>query len=232
MKKNIKKLSLLVLALIITILPLAGAGVLAENEEGYVNITYNNTDPTNSNVIIEIEVEDEASGVDKLVYLNGEKEELIELTGDGKTRTGSFVAEVNGDYRFKAYDVAGNETLAKVVITNIFKEKPTLELSASKERTNEDVEITPIATARGEGNSIDKIILPDGAEVSGNEATYTVGENGTYKFTAIDVAGNIKENSITITNINKEKPVIEVDYDDNLQEWTNKDITVTATATG
>lgn len=223
MKKNIKYIAL-ALAIMIAIFPITTVKA-EENQNEYVTIDYDNTIPTNENVTISIEVTDEASGVDKLVYINDEVEENIPLTDEGGVKKGSFIAEENGDYKFKAYDIAGNETLAKVVITNIDKILPELTLTPSTtDPTNEDITITANATDNVE---ISKIILPNNEEIESHTAEYTVSENGTYEFKAIDTAGNEKTESIEITNINKEKPIITIgEYN---KDWTNQDITVTAT---
>lgn len=223
MKKNIKYMAL-ALAIMIAMVPITIVKA-EENQNEYVTIDYDNTVPTNKDVTISIEVTDEASGVDKLVYINNEIEENIPLTDEGGVKKGSFIAEENGDYKFKAYDIAGNETLAKVVITNIDKILPELTLTPSTTApTNEDITITANATDNVE---ISKIILPNNEEIEGDTAEYTVSENGTYEFRAIDTAGNEKTESIEITNINKEKPIITIgEYN---KDWTNQDITVTAT---
>lgn len=228
MKRNVKRMSIFTLALIIAMVPMFIVNA-EENHNEYVTIDYDNSIPTNQDVEITIEVTDEASGVDKLIYINEEIEENINLEDESGIKKGKFTAEENGEYKFKAYDIAGNETLAKIVITNIDKVLPELTLTPSTTNpTNQDVVITATATDNVE---IAKIILPDNTEVEINIADYPVTENGTYSFKAIDTAGNEIVQTIEISNINKIKPEITIDYDDDIQEWTNQDITVTATVT-
>lgn len=226
MKRNVKRISIFALALIIAMFPIFNVNA-EENQNEYVTIDYDNSILTNQDVVIWVEVTDEASGVDKLMYINEGVEENISLEDESGVKKGKFTAEENGEYKFKAYDIAGNETLAKVVITNIDKVLPELTLIPSTTNpTNQDVVITATAT---DNVNISKITLPDGEAIDGGTAEYAVTENGTYNFKAVDTAGNEITESITISNINKVKPEITVDYDDNIQEWTNQDITVTAT---
>ena len=233
MKTKSKKIGLLILALVIAVSPIAN--VNAGYDEDYVIIEYDNMKPTNEDVVLNFEITDEGdnggigSGVDKLVHLNGDSEEDIDLEDSEGIKTGKFEIQEDGEYRFKAYDIAGNQTLAKVTISNIDKEAPTLTLSPSTEDfTNKSVIIT--AKASDEKSGVDKIKLPDGNEIEKNEATFEVSENGKYKFIAVDKAGNEFEEEIEITNISNAVPTITVNYDDDEQEWTNDDIEVTASA--
>ena len=58
------------------------------------------------------------------------------------------------------------------------------------------------------------------------DRSHTFTENGSFEFTAIDDAGNISSVVVTITNIDKEAPIITIgEYN---TEPTNQDITVTA----
>ena len=52
----------------------------------------------------------------------------------------------------------------------------------------------------------DHMILPNGNKITENKYTYSVSENGTYKFTIYNFRGDYREAAITINNINKTKP--------------------------
>ena len=52
----------------------------------------------------------------------------------------------------------------------------------------------------------DHMILPNGNKITENKYTYSVSENGTYKFTIYNVRGDYREATITVNNINKTKP--------------------------
>lgn len=224
MNKTAKYLSI-GLAVAMLALPLGMATSEASKDE-YVTISYDNTSPTNKDAVIDIEVTDEASGVEKLIHLDGSKENPIELKDDKGMKKGSFKAGANGEYIFKAFDTAGNETMAKVKIDNIDKIKPELILTASTlDKTNQDVVITAKATDNGK---VVSITLPDGKKVDKDTAEFIARENGKYEFKTIDEAGNETIKSMEITNINKEKPVITIGVY-NKDKWTNQDIIVTAT---
>lgn len=226
MKRYINKVAIFALTLMVIVSPMfyADAG---DNQSEYVTIDYDNSIPTNQDVEITMDVTDEASGVDRLMYIKDEAEEDISLKDVSGVKKGKFIAEENGEYIFKAYDIAGNETLVKVAITNIDKVLPELTLIPSTTNpTNQDVTITASAT---DNVGISNITLPDRTVVYGSIAEHIVAENGIYEFRAMDTAGNIITESIAISNINKIKPEITIDYDDNIQEWTNQGITVTAT---
>jgi hypothetical protein len=173
------------------------------------------TTPTNQDVVITATATD-ANGISKIVLPDN-----TEVNGD----TATYTVSENGTYSFKAIDSVGNIIEQSIEITNIDKDLPTLELAPSTtEPTNQDVVITATAT---DVNGVSKIVLPDNTEVNADTATYTVTENGTYSFKAIDTAGNMIEKSIEITNIDKELPVITIKPYNT--EWTNQDITVEAT---
>jgi hypothetical protein len=93
---------------------------------------------------------------------------------------------------------------------------PTLTLSAQTSWTNGA--ITILATATDNDSGVQYIQLPNGNIVSGGSATYTVGENGVYYFTAVDNMGNLTTSYVVVDRIDKEKPTVTVT---NNQNWTN-----------
>ena len=199
-------------------------------DDTYVEIIINNPNPTNQDLEIFIEAEDEISGIAKIILpdetevLNSEDKEIF---------TTSYTATENGNYEFKVYDKAGNETVGVAEITTIDKNNPTLELTPSTiTLTNQNVLIT--AKAEDTENDISRIVLIDGEDeielddLSSGMATFEAEENGTYIFKAYDEAGNFITEQITVSNINKTKPTITID--DYNKDWTNQDVTITATA--
>ena len=54
-----------------------------------------------------------------------------------------------------------------------------------------------VVTASG----VNHVINPDGSTVAGSSSSYTVTENGTYTFQAVDNAGNVSSFSYSVTNI-------------------------------
>ena len=111
------------------------------------------------------------------------------------------------------------------------KDLPTLSLKSSNTNwTKSDVVIN--ATASDATTGIASITAPNNAVTNGASASYSATENGSYTFTAKDNAGNTKSESITISNIDKTGPEVNIDYDkSNLANgWSNKDMTLTITA--
>ena len=72
----------------------------------------------------------------------------------------------------------------------------------TEEYTNSTVTINAFI----KDNYFDYMILPNGEKVDKNNYSYQVSSNGTYKFISVNKKGTKKEASITISNIDKEKP--------------------------
>ena len=122
----------------------------------------------------------------------------------------------------KVYDEAGNFSEVLVEINNIDKEKPILKVNYStQKKTNEDVSVTIISNEKiqdKEGwNLLDEKTL---------EKTYSSNKTETVK--VYDEAGNFSEVLVEINNIDKEKPILKVNY--SIQKMTNEDVKVTITS--
>lgn len=91
--------------------------------------------------------------------------------------------------------------------------------------TNGSVTLT--ATATDTGSGVKYMILPNGNKVSSNSVSYTVDKNGIYFFRAIDYMGNESTVSVVVDNIDKKKPNVTIN---NNQNWTNQDVQVTITS--
>lgn len=113
----------------------------------------------------------------------------------------------NGVYIVTTESLGGNVTTEQVVVKNIDTEVPSLTLVPSTEEwSNKDIHIT----VKAEDNiGIDYIILPNGQIIHKSHYTYSVSSNGSYKFTAVDLAGNQYTQSIEISNIDKQTPIID-----------------------
>lgn len=111
------------------------------------------------------------------------------------------------------------------------KDLPNLSLKSSNTNwTKSDVVIN--ATASDKTTGIASITTPNNAVTNGASASYSATENGAYTFTAKDNAGNTKSESITISNIDKTGPEVNIDYDKShlTNGWSSKDINLTITA--
>lgn len=93
--------------------------------------------------------------------------------------------------------------------------------------TKEDITLTVSAT----DNSGSVAEYSNDGRAWQKKNTFTVSENGTYKFYAKDASGNVSavSSNIMVTFIDKEAPTFEgVNFDPN--DWTNTAVTVTVTA--
>lgn len=95
--------------------------------------------------------------------------------------------------------------------------------------TNDKVtlEVTNIKDTGGAGYYQTK--LPDGSFTTSSNPKFVVTSNGTYSFVIYDNNGNSTTKKITVSNIDKEKPKATISYSSTNK--TNKDITITVTAT-
>lgn len=107
-----------------------------------------------------------------------------------------------------------------------------VELSASETRwTKEDVVITAKTASTGAGlGDMPYCWERDeaGNEIWTGSSRYTVSQNGTYTCKIRDTAGNTSQAQITVTNMDRLAPEAELEAD--TEEWTNGDVTLTATA--
>lgn len=125
----------------------------------------------------------------------------------------------------KSYD--GNAYMIGGITYRVDFENPELDFSLNTNSlTNENVTI--YATGTDLGTGVMRIKLPNGNWVSGEEAIYTVSSNGTYTFQAEDNQKNTITRSITVSNINKTAPTLNVTA--NTQGYTNGSVILTATA--
>ncbi|MET3194627.1 Ig-like domain-containing protein [Gottfriedia sp. OAE603] len=114
--------------------------------------------------------------------------------------TSTYSVSQNGTYHFVATDYYGNVTEKDVTITNIDTTRPTLDIVPSTtEPTKNDVLLTVKAS---DASGIAKIVLPDGTEVNTGNATFSVNNNGTVSFIAVDLAGNQTTKTFVVSNIN------------------------------
>ena len=181
---------------------------------------------TSQDVTITVNATDGLSGIDYIEMPNGEKVYKSE---------GEYHATENGSYTFKVVDKAGNEVVYTEEIDNIDKTIP--QLSAKVTSTMWTSGTVGIEVVSGQSTSglegIELIREPGGIVTEGNLANnkkvYTVSGNGLYTFQATYGSGATSEVSVNVTNIDKEKPNIEITG--NVLDWVEEDvITLTVTA--
>lgn len=196
---------------------------------------------TNEPVTITADIKSEGEGL-PAEYLSWEQDE------DGNdiwTDATTYPVSQNGTYTCKIRDVAGNIEKASIEITNIDRLLPEGELLPdSVDWTRDDIELTlnadDAAASPEDGKSglEDKAYLwgaadSDGVllwelDADGNEAwtdatTYPASQNGTYACQIRDKAGNISEERIEVTNIDRTAPEIKAEH----PTWYSGETTVT-----
>lgn len=128
-------------------------------------------------------------------------EKVTFINNDGKP---SKQFSSNGEYKFEAIDRAGNTSEINVVVTNISKETTPVKIVYSKtEPTNEDVFVT---IEPQDGKSYIYVTNNNG------QKTKRFTENGEFTFTYKNAAGIEGEATASVTNIDKEAPVVTVSY--------------------
>ncbi|HKL10837.1 MAG TPA: immunoglobulin-like domain-containing protein [Clostridia bacterium] len=172
-----------------------------------VSIEDYSTDWTNQNFTVS--ASDEANDGFSLVSFNSESHEFT----------------TNGSFTFTATDEAGNTDSEEVTITNIDKTLPSIDVSGTipTEWTSSSAFVTWSAF---DSQSYGWTELPNGTTSSALSGTYEIEENGSHVFTAVDLAGNTAGKTVSVTKIDKIAPDISIaEYS---TEWTNGDITVSA----
>ncbi len=118
------------------------------------------------------------------------------------------------------------------VLIGVHSVDPGVELSASEKGwTKEDVVITARAVSTGTGLGDAPYCWERdeaGNEIWTGDRTFTVTENGTYTCKIRDTVGNTSQAKIAVTNMDRLAPEAELEAD--TEEWTNGEVTLTATA--
>jgi len=160
-----------------------------------------------------------------------------------KTTTQTYNITKNGTYYFYVKDAVGYTAKQSITITSFDTARPTIDsIEKSTENwTNQDVTITIKATDPDTGIvayqfSTNENITIESSGWNTIETTntqisqdYTVEQNGTYYFYAKDAVGNLTKQAIEITNIDKDKPMVNT-ITQSPENWTKETVTLTATA--
>ncbi|NEZ93444.1 hypothetical protein EXM69_16190 [Clostridium botulinum] len=157
-----------------------------------------------------IDANDSLSGV-KEVFYKVDDGRFVKYDGEVTLPQGAHIIEA------KTMDNAGNlnEKSSEVIIDNedIYKEAPTLEITGNPvDWTNKDIILDVIAK---DNKKVKSITLPDGTVVNGDKTTFTVKNNGTYKFMVEDEAGNKATKEVVVNKIDKELPIVNIDVKDD-----------------
>ena len=148
-----------------------------------LEVSYSNTQITNENVTVTIKANEEIQPVSGWT-----------LSSDKKQLTKTFSANTNINVSVR--DIAGNTTEAKVVVNNIDKTNPEVEIKYST--TSQTIDPITVTIKANE-----KIQGIEGWVLSDDETTLTkvFDENDTQTVTIRDLAGNTITRSIVVANI-------------------------------
>ena len=176
---------------------------------------------TRGNVTINMSASDSRSGMNNVILKKGGSQVASGTSSISYTET----TEGRHSFSFVAKDKADNQATKDFSI-NIDKSGPTVNVSQSPTGwTNGNVTIS--STASDGLSGISGITKPDGGWVAGGSASQSVSGNGTYTFVGKDNVGNTTSKSITVSNIDKTAPSLNIS--NNPTSWVGS-ATLTATA--
>lgn len=187
--------------------------IIYENDNNQPNLTVvgGGDEWTNQDVTLTITATDAESGI-KSVYIDNEK-----LTDFMEGTPYTYVVSDEGEHHYtvKVLDFNDNGA-ARDVTVKIDKTAPTLSVSADNTVAAQQREIS-ISTQ--DALSGIKSLTVNGEDIIG-KTTYTATANGDYKFVATDNAGNTTEKTVTVSNVDNDKPILTISGVP--QVWTNQ----------
>ena len=135
----------------------------------------------------------------------------------------SYKIEEDGIHNltYKVLDNRGKIT-EKTITVKVDKTTPTLDLNYNTNITNQNIIVNISASDATSG--VKQIKLPNGNYITNLNSTYTISGDGEYTFECEDMSGNITTKTISINNIDKEKPNVNIDK--NNTDWTNKPVKI------
>lgn len=210
-----------------------------------ITLTPSITAPTNGDVTITVSTSDAESGVAEQKWAKGEQDiayfadngELLPEGGSGADV--SFSVSENATYTVYAQDRVGNEIVESLTVANIYKTVPMISLSSSPDTwTNQSINVSVhVTTDQGivlamrkwaQGEQEIEYFETGGQLIHGSD--FSVTENGMYSVFVQDEAGNKAVQSIEITKIDQQPPMLHVTLDPAPDTWTNEPVTVHARA--
>ncbi|MGN7403182.1 leucine-rich repeat protein [Cytobacillus praedii] len=179
-----------------------------------ISLTPNKIAPTNTEIDVDVDATDNVQVIERK-WAAGDQNVSYFAT-EGTVLTGnSFIVSKNGIYTVYARDSTGNETVQTIHITNIDVEAPVITLTPSKlDAVNTEIDVDVDVTDQNaiviqkwaKGNKEVSYFQANGTEIINGK--FIVSENAVYTVYAKDSAGNESLQTITISNIDKEAPVI------------------------
>lgn len=193
--------------------------VMIDKTDPILNLDYNKTEHVSSSIPILITASDKDSGIKRIQLPDSNYVNAIKVT---------YSVSENGEYTFRAEDIAGNIVTKTINITNIDKDVTGISITKTPEfMTNKDVIITLVVN---DYSGVKYIIAPSGQKIFDNTISYAVNSNGIYGFFISDNLNNIKNVHVKVSNIDKNKPIVNISKNPN-REWTNTDVEATIEAT-
>lgn len=153
------------------------------------------------------------------------EEAVVEKGGQDRILKVKFSIPVsdNGTFEFKAIDFGGLETTYSCEVTTIDRVDPEIFAKVvNTDPTKDNVDIT-ITTSDAYGE-VSQIVLPGDNRIDGSETTYIATDNGEYKFTVIDKAGNSAEAVVKVGNIDRVAPTFTYELSPNEDGWSNDSV--------
>ena len=189
----------------------------------YIEATGQNDGEVKTSNIAETEIKSGFKGYSYIIDTNTDTEPDNEVDTSNNTIEFNFNKPTSNKYylHIKSIDNVGNfsETVHYEIGDT---ESPTLELTMSNtDITNGEV---PVIINSEDNTKVDYILLPNNQKVYSDNFIYSILEDGEYRFRVYDIFANFTEKTITINNIDKEKPSVVIDK--NNIDWTNKPVQI------
>lgn len=181
------------------------------------------TEWTNKSYNIKVSASDK-NGISKIVLPDGSILNSKEVIYNVKN---------NGTYTFEAFDTIGNKSSINVLVENIDTTKPIINIEKSKLKDDNSIDLFINATDKESG--IKSIYLNNDSQINLDNPIINIKSNGIYKILVSDLAGNISEETITISNIidaseiDTEEP--KISYSLSNYNITNEDVIINIIAT-
>ena len=200
-----------------------------DRQPAIVEVSYSIKELTNQNVIVTIKANEEIQEIEGWT-ISANKKEL----------TKQYTQNTNETEKLTIKDIAGNETIANITITNIDKQAPTITYEGIQNKAKQqNIKITVEDTQSGVEESSLKYVWTTNEEQPEEESftqsltngeTITQEEEGTWYIWVIakDKLGNIGIQKSEAIIIDKTSPEVEINY--STKELTNQNVIVTITA--
>ena len=168
--------------------------VLKREETGILSLELNG----NSMIVLEVGDEYVEPGFNASDTIDGDLNDNVTITGEVDTNTpGTYTIT------YEVENSSGDKlTKTRTVIVNDSKIDINITTNLSSDYTNKDV----VATINITGNNFSYIKFPNGTVSQNKTSTYTIKENGYYKFYIYDNNYNYTVKELNVTKIDKTSP--------------------------